>query len=97
MPTSEMANSRTSETDSVSQAVVSAVADATGMEPTRLEPLYHTLDPDALDQIFQTPSRSVTRTDGRIDFTMAGCAVTVYANGEVDVVPPSERLDDSLE
>jgi hypothetical protein len=72
---------------SVSQRVIEAVADETGREPTEVGPLYHVVDPDALDRLF-TPTRGNVRRRGRVEFTFAGCDVAVCENGEVTV---SER------
>lgn len=74
-------------TESVSQRVIEAVADETGKEPTEVGPLYHVIDPDALDRLF-TPTRGSVRREGRVAFTFGGCDVVVRENGEVEV---SER------
>lgn len=72
---------------SASQRVIEAVAETTGNDPTEVGPLYHVVDPDALDHLFaSTPGSG--RTGGRIEFTFAGCDVVVGADGSVEV---SER------
>lgn len=72
----------------ISDTVVTTVAAATGVDPLELDPLYTVVDPDALDRIFQ-PSIGSPPTDLELRFSMAGCQVTVHADGEVAVTPPS--------
>ena len=88
-------------TEPASEAVVAAVSAATerGVESvpagdaavsSRLEPLYRTVDPDALDALFR-PTAEGVRRDVRVAFRYAGCAVTVRADGVVRVRPNCER------
>lgn len=75
----------------LSEAVVGAVAEATGEDPTSMRPLYEVVDPDALDRLFEpgsTPSRQ--SPVGRVSFRYNGCDVTVHADGRTMV---SERGD----
>lgn len=75
---------RTTRDESVSQKVVRAVAEATDVDPLALDPrLYEVIDPDALDQLFDEK-----RSEGQVDFTMAGCQVSVRADDHVVVFPP---------
>jgi len=59
----------------VHEAVVYAVADAEGVDPTDLDPLYDTIDPEALDALFAGGG------EGRIAFTYGGHEVEVTADG----------------
>ena len=68
-----------------SERVVAAVAAATDRDPTDVGPLYHAIDPDALDRLFET-TRRATRGVGRVEFSIAGCDVVVHGGGEVEVV-----------
>lgn len=74
--------------ESIGTAVVSAVADAKGVDPLELEPLYDVVDADAIDAIF-------SETDGssslELRFTMAGCEVVVGGAGDVSVTPPTRQ------
>lgn len=63
----------------VSTTVVDAVAAAAGREPHELEPLYHVLDPDALDHIFEDSGTQNTHRVGRVEFTYCGFEVVVSA------------------
>lgn len=56
-----------------------AVADADGVAPDDLPPLYAAVDPDALDAMFRG------RPDGSITFEYCGYTVTVHGNSEVTV------------
>lgn len=71
----------------LSTTVISAVAAITGIEPTRLEPLYQRVDPDALDSLFR-PREETERTGCSLSFVLAGCEVTVHGRGEIVIQPP---------
>lgn len=85
---------RISPSEPPSEAVVEAVAEATGANVDRpyadgdehvLEPLYGAIDPDALDGLFHPTVRGVDRPGGRISFVYEGCDVEVRSNGVVKV------------
>lgn len=68
--------------------VVSAVADANGVDPTELEPrLNNVVDTDALGRIFSDRPNGVARPGGRIVFTLCGCEVTIDGDQSVEVRP----------
>lgn len=73
---------------SVSSCVVQEVADTLGVGRLELDPLFETIDPDALDSLFQTPEPA--HHDDRVEFSMEGCQVTVFGTGRIDVTPPAE-------
>lgn len=61
--------------ESPSEAVIEAVSDHTGTDPLELDPLYHVIDPDALDGVFETaPEDGV---DAEVSIRYNGCTVTV--------------------
>ncbi|WP_396613858.1 HalOD1 output domain-containing protein (plasmid) [Haloferax sp. S1W] len=70
---------------SPSIAVIETVAIAANREPTALEPLHKTVDPDALNELLD--SRRFHSTDGvtTVSFVFAGYDVTVQNNGMVVV------------
>ena len=78
--------------DSLSARVVTAVAEANGVDHTELPPLYGVVDPDALEALFDD-GRGETRSDCELRFTYAGQEVRIR-NGELTVGrtdgPPSE-------
>lgn len=66
--------------DSPSQAVIQAVADAEGVDPVDLPPVFESIDPDALDQV-------VSRIEGHVRFDYCGYTVTVDQHGVTDLEP----------
>lgn len=75
--------------ESVSVAVVNAVADARGVDPLNLGPLHDAVDPDALDAIFSSTG-ATEWTDVQVTFRLDGTEVTVRGTGEVVVRPGTE-------
>lgn len=73
----------------ISETVVTAVAEAKGVDPLDLEPLFSVVDPDALNSLFSS-SVSSPPAEMQLSFSMAGCDVVVHGDGEVTVIPPSE-------
>lgn len=71
----------------VSQTVITTVAEAKGVDPLELEPLYSVIDPDALNKLFQ-PSLGAPNPSLNLQFSMAGCEVEIQGDGEVVVTPP---------
>lgn len=76
--------------ESPSHAVVAAVAAEEGVRPEAVEPvLYDVLDPDALDALFAPRHDGTRRGSGETSFVLGDYAVTVDADGSVDVVSHS--------
>ncbi len=65
--------------DSISLSVIDALADAIGTDPTELDPLYHVVDSEALDQLFTEN----TTVNGRIQFSYGDHAVEVRSDGTI--------------
>ena len=80
---SRVAVQQTAEEGTVSEEVVSAVAEATGNDPLDLEPLYEVIDPDALDALYRRDGLGLPRSPNRVEFTYAGCEVVVDWDGSV--------------
>jgi len=76
-----MQNSVTDQTAySISERVVTAVADAAGVDPSALDaPLYDAVDPDALDKLYDE------RPHPTVEFAYGGHSVVVEPGGTVDV------------
>ena len=74
------------QTTSPSEAVIDAVANAEGVEPTDLRPLYDALDPDALDSLFQPRGHASRSTRGQITFEYHGYEVHVDESGQVTLL-----------
>ena len=74
--------------ESVSVAVVTAVAEVLDRDPATIGPLYDAIDPDALDRLFASTNTTARKGAGQVMFSVEGCEVTVYANGRLEVVDP---------
>ncbi|HMB49785.1 HalOD1 output domain-containing protein [Natronoarchaeum rubrum] len=70
-------------TSGASDAVIQAVAEAKGVDPLELDPLYDRIDLDAVDRLFA----SADVPAGRLSFEVAGCRVRVRADGQVSATP----------
>lgn len=69
-----------------STAVTETVAIALDREVTAGEPLYEFIDPDALDELFQS-NHSSKSNDISVSFIISGLHVTVHSRGDVIVHP----------
>jgi len=77
----------------LSRGVVEAVAEAVDIAPmpgaadggATLEPLYHAVDPEALDAVFRPLRSDAAPAGGRITFSYAGCEVTADSDGRITV------------
>lgn len=79
MSTTDGGGSQSAE-ESVSIAVVDAVAEKVDETPTTLPSLTGTIDPDALDALFRGNSRH-----GNVEFDYHGYRVRVSSDGDVSV------------
>lgn len=68
---------------SITERIVTRIAEASGTEETDLPPLYDTIDPDQLDALVQSLE------DGRVSFTYAGYEVTVDSETEITIANPT--------
>lgn len=59
--------------------VVDAVASVTGADPMTMDPLYHVVDTDALDQLVASD------LDGHVQFDLDGHEVRVHGDGRIVV------------
>ncbi len=76
------------ETTPACMAVVATVAEATGVEPTEMEPLQETVEADALDELVRP--EGITHGPVEVSFVFEGSAVTVASGGVVTVAPLGE-------
>lgn len=76
--------------EQVSETVITAVATAIDADPLEMEPLYDSIDPDALDRLCRPSNPSPTL---QLQFSLAGCAVEVRGDGTVTVTPPTATED----
>ncbi|PSQ15691.1 hypothetical protein BRD00_13610 [Halobacteriales archaeon QS_8_69_26] len=66
-------------------AVAETVAVALDRKATAFEPLYESVDPDALDALVQSKASSATPGEVTVTFPVADRQVTVHGSGEVVV------------
>jgi hypothetical protein len=76
--------------ETISDAVLRAVAAVSNAEPTDLPPLYHAISPDDLNIVFRSD-----RARGRVRFRYGGYVVDVDAEGTVAVSHPNGTADRS--
>lgn len=69
----------------LSTVVVIAVAEIAGVDPIELEPLYESVDPDVLNDLF---GDGAPRVDDAVSFAFAGHEVSVESDGRVTIRPP---------
>lgn len=72
------------ESESITEVVIDAVAAVSGRDPLDLPPLYEAVDPDALDLIVREPNAAPTRSCF-IGFTLGNWGVIVTGSGEIQV------------
>lgn len=70
------------ETTSASIAVIGALSEVLGTGPTDIEPLYETIDTDALDEIVH-PRAAIA--DVEVSFILEGHNVTVTIDGTIEI------------
>ncbi len=68
--------------DGVSLAVVDAVAARRGVDTLEMPPLYHWVDPEALDSLFDPATEP---TDRSFEFVYDGHVVTVDDTGSLSI------------
>ena len=69
----------------LSEGVVAAVTAAADADPTEIDPLAETIDPDALDALFAAHLDGTPRDAGRTEFSFCGYGVVVNSTGLVSV------------
>lgn len=69
----------------ITEAVVTAVADADGVSPLELPPLATVLDPDALETFVATMTSGPDEPMTTVEFAYNGYTVTVTGDGSVTV------------
>lgn len=69
------------EPDRVAEAVVYAVAEAADADPLSIEPIYDSVDPDALTALVRSGADDLV-----VSFSHHGVPIDVYADGTVVAV-----------
>lgn len=76
--------------DSLCYTVFRAVGAITGRAPQTLDPLADTIDPDALEKLFDRSDTRGNTVDACLTIQYHGCRVSIYSDGHIVVEPPPE-------
>lgn len=79
----------------LTSTVMELILALTGEEPASGPPLWETIDPDALNQLFGSDGR-VSQSSARLTFYHQRYTVTVQRDGHVFVYPPGEGRRDRV-
>lgn len=90
VPSNEMHKEIWDGTEPMSYAVVRAVAEATDRCPDELPTLAETINPDAIDDLFQPPIERAMPPDLDLSFTYAGVKVRLLGSGHIYVESVSD-------
>lgn len=72
----------------VTETVVHALADVAGVDVTDADfALYDFVDPESLDRLFAPRPDGTPRSNGHVSFRVMGYQTTVYATGQVSILP----------
>ena len=77
--------------ESTTQAVVRVVRSESDSDDRTLPPLYSTIDPEALNQLFAhsgTQAEESRQPTGVVEFPYAGYHVRVQSDGTIEAKPP---------
>lgn len=81
-----------SQTESVSEALITTVAAREDVQPTELPVINDFIDPETPDALFEPrPDDTVRQTDCTIFFTYADYEVRVQSDGIISLSPASEQ------
>lgn len=83
----QMHTRQTDDAESLTVRVVEEVAEREGVDPLDLPPLHDSIDTDALESLFSGPIAGAERDGVEITFTYRGYAVTVAADGAIEINP----------
>lgn len=79
-----------SDPNSLCYTVFRAVGAITGKSPQALDPLTDTIDPDALEKLFDRSETRGGTVDACLTFEYNGCRVAIFSDGHLVVDPPPE-------
>ncbi|MFB1066643.1 hypothetical protein CP556_03660 [Natrinema sp. CBA1119] len=72
-------------TDSLTNTIVSTVAELSEIDPTEVERLYDRINPESLETLFQPTNGTAGRNTGQVSFQLDAYTVTVHATGDIVV------------
>lgn len=67
------------------EEVVEKLAEALGKDPDEVEPLFSSIDPDALENLFASPPGGPDRDQGAVLFPHEGHEIRVEADGTISI------------
>lgn len=73
-----------SDSKDTSSRVLNELADQTEFDPLESSPLFETINPDAIDQLFKHASADGTETDVVLQFSFAGYTIRLFSHGTVE-------------
>ena len=68
-----------------STAVTELIAEESGQDPTELDPLYESIDPDALDRLIRGNGVNPHEHRLTVSFSFRGYAVVIQSGGLVEL------------
>lgn len=71
---------------SPSTVLIETIADVTDRTPTEMEPLYDSVDPDALDALLKNDGTAHLAQALSISFTFEGFHVTLRSDGHLELI-----------
>lgn len=86
------------EAESLSVAVVEAIAERESIDPLDLDrPLYEVVDTEALEELFPVDGEGRPRSEGHVTFGYGGHRVRVSSDREVRILEPGTDGDDDVD
>ena len=82
--------------ETVSEAVVVAVADAENTSPVELSPLHDVVETDALDRLFAATADDGSDPSIELCFYYSDSVVTVRGDGTIDVAPRKPTIESTV-
>lgn len=82
--------------ETVSEAVVVAVADAEDTSPLELPPLHDVVETDALDRLFAATADDGSGPTIELCFYYSDSIVTVAGDGTIDVAPRTPAIESTV-
>ncbi|GAA0230824.1 HalOD1 output domain-containing protein [Haladaptatus pallidirubidus] len=71
----------------ITETVVEAIAEVSDDPPTEMKPLYESVSPDALRDLFDRPSHA--NVPSRVEFRHHGYAIVIERDGRVAICDPN--------
>lgn len=79
---------------SVSRQIIEIIAEETDREPTELEPLYYTIEPECLEKLFPPNSDTADGSVRQFTFTYEDHIITISQDDTIEVSPKGGMTPD---